>query len=179
MTTPQELDFNLYHTNAAIKIAEFLGSDIFEVSAYKRYDDVLPGSVVSFEFVMADASSPEDVGSEQWQADVRFAAFVIVPFTNDENLKECRRLALKLAGKIYGQRFGCTIGPAKVVSCAPDSLALPGKSGRANEAEEYEVYRVEWTHEAFIGPSVWDVEAGITPPILVITGNGEIEEVAP
>lgn len=177
MSEPEELDFNLYHANAAAKIADLMASDVQEVSAYQEYDDAIDHKLIAFQFEMADSASPEDMGTEQWQADVRFVAFVIVPFTVENNERECRRIALKLAGRIYGQRFGCPIGPAKVITCMEDALMLPGKRGREGEAEEYSVFRVEWTHEAFIGPSIWD-SSGDPPSIVIATGMGETVQLA-
>lgn len=86
-----------------------------------------------------------------------------------------RQLGARLAVFLCGTWFDYPgAGPARVIGGNPDEFSLPGKSGRAGMVEKYEVFRVEWSVEGYLGTSVW-IDDGSTPtPIKIWTiTNGE------
>ena len=159
MSEPAGLYLAAYHVNAVQQIADFLGNTVDVVAAYPRFERVIP-KAVTLQLDRIGPENPDDAGTEQWHCEVRLVAHVFVSFLDSDPELEVRKIASKLAAWIYGRRFGCPVGPAKIVDVSPDGLDLPGKTGRDGEAEDYEVFRIEWTHEAFLGESACNHSAG-------------------
>lgn len=167
-----EIDLAQYHEKAKEAIAEKFAGELDGVFSYHVFEDTIPTSI-SIELDGVFAGDPPDTGTEQLHAELRFAAYVVVPFT-DENAKlVVRRLATRLSGFVRGNRFDCPgAGAARFLSANRDDFSLPGKTGRAGETEEYEVWRVEWSFEAYIGESVWNLEPPPVPAEIEINGEG-------
>lgn len=152
---PPEINLTTYHENACNQIKAHFGSDIEVVSAYPRFERRIPVTAITIELDGITPENPDDMGTEQFHAQLRFAANVFVSFLEDDAKLHVRRLTSRLVAYLHGKRFGCPVGPAKIIAANPDALDMPGRSGREGEAEDYEVWRVEWSHMAFIGQSVW------------------------
>lgn len=167
--TPASLNLTTYHTNVVEQIAERFEATVNVVAAYARFTDTIPERAITIEFDGITPENPDDAGTEQFHADVRFVAHVFVSFLIDNPELEVRRIAADLVAWTYGRRFDCPVGPAKIISAQPDAIELPGRSGRAGEGEDYEVWRIEWSHEAFLGESVWGATG--TEPVEVWTDN--------
>lgn len=172
---PPEIDLAQFHTSACAAIALHFGTDVEVVAAYPRFDGKIPKRAITIELDGFTPENPDDQGTEQWQGNFRFAAYVFVSFLEENPKLLVRQLAARLAAFVYGQRFGCLIGPAKIIDGAPDQIDLPGKSGRDGEAEDYEVWRVEWSHEAFVGQSVWDDPEALSVEVWSSAQGGEPE----
>jgi len=171
MSEPPSLDLAAYHENAVEQIADFLDDDVEVVASYPRFEDRIPAKAVTIGLDSFTPENPDDLGTEQFHADMRFEAFVFVSYLEDDYELLVRKIATKLMAWIYGKRFGCPVGPAKIISANPDAMQLPGRVGRDGEAQDYVVWRIEWSHEVLIGESVWDNEG--TQPIEVwVSGPG-------
>ncbi len=164
------INLQTYHENVVAAIAAKLGESVDLVAAYPAFEDVIP-KAVAIELDAFTPGDPDDTGTGQWHAELRFAAYVIIPFTEEYHKRLVRQLGVRLAGLIHGERFGCPASPARVMGGNPDDFALPGKSGRQGGTEEYEVWRVEWSCEAYVGEDVW--AGGTAPAPIEIRTNGE------
>jgi len=150
-----EIDLEQYHQKAVEAIAAKFTTAIDVVAAYPVFEDVIP-KAITIELDGFTPGDPPDTGTEQFHAELRFVAYVVIPFTEPHHKRLARQLGARLAGFLHGERFGCPgAGPARVIGGNPDEFSMPGKTGRAGTTEEYEVFRVEWSLEAYLGPSVW------------------------
>jgi hypothetical protein len=165
-----EIDLALYHQKVLEVIADKLSDAVASVHAYPVFEGTVPKSV-SIELDAIFPGDPPDTGTDQLHAELRFAAYIVIPFTDTNPKLVVRRIATQLAGIVRGNRFGCPgAGAARFISANPDDFTVPGKSGRAGMTEEYEVWRVEWAFEAYIGESVWNVDAPPVPISIEING---------
>ena len=172
MDTPA-LDISLYHANAVNGIAEFFGEEVESVSCYAVFEDRIPVKAITLELESATPSDVDDLGTDQWHAEFRFCAYVFVSVFEENAHIKVRNLAVRLASHLYGKRMGCACSAARIIGVNPDSLVLPGTKGRKGEAEDYEVFRVEWSTEGFVGgPSPWG-ETGDAPVEVWTNNDGE------
>lgn len=104
----------------------------------------------------ADAADP---GTEQLAVTARFEARVILGFRQGSaNPKiEAKKLAAALAVFIRLQRWGKPIGPAQVIGIYRDDFEP--------ELDQFECYRVEWTHVLHLGDSIWNGEGVPLVPV--------------
>lgn len=165
-----EINLAEYHLKVAEAVVAQLGASIQGAFAYKTFKDAIPQSV-SIELDGILPGDPADTGTEQFHAELRFSAYVVVPFLQETNVEPkllVRQLATRLIPVIRGSRFGCPgAGVAQIVAANPDEFSLPGKTGRAGSTEEYEVWRIEWTFEAYVGDSVWTDDGTVPVPVEV------------
>jgi hypothetical protein len=74
--------------------------------------------------------------------------------------REARKLAAALAAFLHLRRWeGVVTGPAEVVGFGPDNFDP--------DLDQYEVWKVEWSHVLHLGKSVWEPEPGTVPPTTV------------
>jgi hypothetical protein len=152
MNFTPSLDLAEYHENALRIIAKFFGDDVAVVAAYPRFLERIPRTAISIELASIFPARPDDMGTEQFHAEVRFAAYVFVSFLEPDPKLLVRQLASRLVACIYGSRFESFVAPANILACDADILRLPGSS---KAADDYEVFRIDWSHEAFFNDSVW------------------------
>lgn len=177
MNIPPEINLVTFHTNAVAAIAAKFGSDVAVVAAYPRFEQKIPPVAITIELDGFTPANPDDIGTEQFQAELRFAAYIFVSYLEDDYKLKVRILGARLGGFLYGKRFGCPVSPGRGIVGSPDDIELPGKSGRDGDALDYEVWRVEWTHDALMGESVWDDEGAVPVEVWTIN-NGEETQLA-
>lgn len=101
------------------------------------------------------AGAEPDPGTEQLAVYARFEAQLIIGFRTPKAKLEARRLAASLAAFLHLRRWpGVVTGPGEVVGCYRDEFD-PG-------LDQFEVWRVEWSHLVHLGESVWAGD-GIIP----------------
>jgi hypothetical protein len=167
-----EINLAEYHQKVETAIAAKFSGDLEGVFSYPIFEDKIPKSI-SIELDAIFPGDPPDTGTDQLHAELRFAAYVVVPFTEENPKRLVRQLATRLSGFVRGQRFGCPgAGAARFISANSDDFSLPGKSGRAGMTEEYEVWRVEWAFEAYVGESIWNTAPPPVPTEIEINGEG-------
>jgi hypothetical protein len=106
----------------------------------------------------SDEMEPDelDPGTEQAALETRFAARFIVGFRTREAKLEARVLCGKFSAFLRkNPRWpGVVTGPAKLIGCYKDEFDP--------RLDQYEVWRVEWSHVLHFGESVWSPE-GLVP----------------
>lgn len=110
--------------------------------------------LVDFE-TTADAADP---GTEQLAVTARFSARLLISFREQPNSKmQIRTLAAAFAAWLRLQRFGQPIGPAQVIGAYPDDFEP--------ELDQYECWRVEWTHVLHLGATMWNDDGVRLEPV--------------
>lgn len=123
-----------------------------------------PRAYVLLDMDEMDRGDTEDPGTEQQPLAARFQAEVIVKSIRDQH---GAKVAVRvLAGSIAAylrtkSRWpGVLSGPARVVGCYKDDFSP--------ELDQFEVWRVEWTQEVWLGAGVWRNDG--TPVTQVFVG---------
>jgi hypothetical protein len=125
------------------------------------------------------AGAEPDPGTGQLAMLARFEAELILGFRTANAKREARKLAANLAAFLHLRRWtGIVTGPGEVVGCYKDDFAP--------ELDQFEVWRVEWSHIIHLGQSVWVPDGSITPTTVYSRGTNpegaefdEPEEVTP
>lgn len=85
------------------------------------------------------------------------------------NIAKVRRETLKASGAlaafVHDNRLGVPWGTAKLIAVEPDEF-----SPNATEAS---IWRLEWVHEANVGPA-YDFDSGVTPSIVLTSWSPDI-----
>lgn len=100
----------------------------------------------------------KDPGTGQLATEARFSARLILGFRTERAKIEARKLACAIAAYLHLRRWpGVVTGPGDVSAIMPDEFdpAL----------DQFEVWRVEWSHAVHLGESVWKGE-GVTPTVV-------------
>lgn len=132
------------------------------VALYPRPGEKIATPAILLELEDIPADDPDDIGSEQLAVMLNFNAYVVLDYKSGKK-QAVKTLSAAVMTHIRGQRWANPVGAANVAGAYPDVIA-----GRE---DDYEVMRVEFSHEALLGVSVWDAdqlrdEAGepIDPP---------------
>ena len=147
--------------HSAIKTALAAQFTTCTVDFYPRPGERIatPGILLELEDMPAD--DPDDIATEQLGVTLNFNAYVVLDYKAGKK-QGVKTLAAALMAFIRGKRWGQPVGAANVVGAYPDVIA-----GRQ---DDYEVMRVEFSHEALLGQDVWiadqlvDVEGEPIPP---------------
>lgn len=101
-----------------------------------------------------------DPGTEQLAMTVRFEAHLILGFRTPKVKREARKLAAAVAHFLHLKRWdGVRTGPGNVEGCYCDDFTP--------ELDQYECWKVEWTHIVHIGDSVWTNNDAIPTRVFV------------
>ena len=88
--------------------------------------------------------SPDDEPfTGQFPCRIRFEAWLIEGFRGIEMRRKILNRAARLATFVHCNRFGVYWGAAEILSVAPDDFSP--------RADKYEIWRVEWMHQADLG----------------------------
>jgi hypothetical protein len=125
--------------------------DLQTVEAYRLDRKSLKVPACLVELTDWDTRVDPDPGTEQLAVMARFEARFIMSFRQGAaNPKlEVRKLAAAFAAFAKFQRWGCPIGPAEILSAAPDDFDP--------ELDQFEVWCVEWQQIIHLGASVWEM----------------------
>ncbi len=161
-----ECDLGLLHQVMTDEIkAAFPALQTVEFYSLERKDLPLPACLL--EMCEMEADNREDPGTEQQAVTARFEARFIIGFRTPQAKLEVRKLAGAFAAFLRKQlRFlPAKSGPAEVIGCYPDDFDP--------KLDEYEVWRVEWSHVLHLGSSVWTND-GTIPEIVLVSYSPEI-----
>jgi hypothetical protein len=117
------------------------------VDYYPRPGEKVETPSVFVELDSIDGESPFQTGTEQVPVTLRFAAHCVGSYHDGQKLA-VRTLAASLVAFLNLKRWGQAVGAAQFVDARPDHFRQEGN-------KEYEVLRVEWTHEALLGNDIW------------------------
>jgi hypothetical protein len=158
--TPEIDILALHDAIKAALAAQFPGA---AVDCYGRPGEKTPTPAIYFELESVEPSDPSDVGTEQFDAILRFSAYCVLSFKKTADQVKAKLAARALAASVLrfvrGQRWGSPVSQAVCLGAFPDTFEQP--------IDQYEVQRVEWEHRGFIGDSAWDV-AGVLPTELYV-----------
>jgi len=107
-----------------------------------------PGILIELDEILAD--DPDEIGNEQLAATLNFNAYVVFDYKTGKKLG-VRTLAAAVLAYVRGQRWGVSVGSASALGAYPDRI-----EGRE---DDYEVMRVEFSHEALFGDDVWRLDS--------------------
>lgn len=128
------------------------------VDYYIRPGVKILAPAIYFELESIDPCSPEDIGTNQLQAELTFSAKVICTYKQGQKLA-VRLLSAAVAQFVHKNRFGQPVTPGVFQSSVMEDFHT--------HDEEYESWRVNWKHEALLGDNIWDGD-GITPQIIML-----------
>tara|TARA_B100000929_G_scaffold227084_1_gene183353 strand:- start:527 stop:1084 length:558 start_codon:yes stop_codon:yes gene_type:complete len=104
-------------------------------------------------------SEDDDAGTDQLPVHLRFEARLILGFRERKAKRAIRTLAGTFAAWVHMNQFESPVEPAQVMGVYPDDFdpAL----------DQFEVWRVEWQHLAFLGESAWKGEDFLPQTVMV------------
>jgi hypothetical protein len=120
------------------------------VAFYGRPGDriVTPGILLEMEDIQAD--DPDDIGTEQLPCVLNFNAYCVLDYKSGQK-QAVKTLAGAVLAFVRGKRWGVPVGAASALGAYPD--AIRGKE------DDYEVMRVEFSHEALLGADTWRLDS--------------------
>lgn len=159
MITPANID-SLHESMRDALAAEFDG---VTVAFYPRPGERIQTPAILLELEDIQAQDPDDTGTEQMPVVLNFNAYVTLDFKTG-NKRAVKVLAAAVMAFVRGKRWSEPVGAAVVSGASPD--VIQGKEA------DYEVMRVEFSHEAILGAGIedegilpWKVYLGISPLI--------------
>ncbi|MEY8099041.1 hypothetical protein AB9F29_16690 [Falsihalocynthiibacter sp. S25ZX9] len=112
-----------------------------------------------------EPSPDTDVHTGQLPCFVRFEARIVLGNRTAKVRREVVKAAGAIATFIHSNRLGVEWGPAVIGAIEPDEFSPI--------ANKFDVWRIEWVHEANLGDSYF-VDDGVTPTELLISFAPEI-----
>lgn len=120
-----------------------------QVSYYDRPGEKIPTPSILLDMDDIIPEDPEDTGTEQLACLLNFNAYVVLDYKAGKK-KAIKSLAGAVMAFVRGKRWGCPVGAANIAGAYPDRI-------RGRETD-YEVMRVEFSHEALLGVDVWTAD---------------------
>lgn len=138
---------------------------VFATVEFDREDrENIPLPAVLLEISEFEDANDMDPGSEQWSVDARVEALVLLGFREAAVKMEVRKAATALAVWLRKRRFSHPSKPGKKLPTGEVRLQGCYKDDFNPELDQYEIWRVEWTQNMTLGPSVWAGETDGTTP---------------
>jgi len=95
-----------------------------------------------------------DNSTGEWPCLVHVEARVVYGYRTAKVRREVARAAGAVAAFAHNDRLGVKWGPGVVIACNPDDFSP--------QANQFDVWLIEWVHQADIGPR-FTVEEGVVP----------------
>lgn len=137
----------------AIKTAFAAQFPTCTVAFYGRPGERIPTPAILLEIEDIMADDPDEIGTEQLAVTLNINAYCVMDYKAGKK-KSVRSLAASVMAFARGKRWGQPVQAANVGMASPDIIA-----GRE---DDYEVMRVEWSHEALLGADMWTAD-GVIP----------------
>jgi hypothetical protein len=148
--------------NAPVNIANL--HNAIKASLQDKYPDAKvdfyprPGEKVDAPAILLDledivAADPDEIGTDQLHATLNFNAYCVMSYKAGNKLA-LRSMAAAVLCYVRGQRWDLPVGAAAAAGAYPDQFGGDGK--------EYEVFRVEFSHEVLLGEDYWSGQ-GLAP----------------
>lgn len=103
-----------------------------------------PAILLEIEDIIAD--DPDDIGTEQLAVTLHCNAYVVLTYKAGQK-KALKKFAASVMAYTRGRRWGQPVGAANVAGANPDTIS--------GQPDDYEVMRVEFSHEALLGTDVF------------------------
>ena len=123
----------------------------------------VPAIIVQMSELEPDPDKDPHTG--QFPCLVRIEARIVLGYRTPKVRREVLKAAGALAAAVHSNRLGVAWGAAAVLAVEPDEFAP--------QADQYDVWRVEWAHAADIGPSFF-IDDGVTPTQLLTSWSPDI-----
>jgi len=123
----------------------------------------VPAIVVQMSELEPDPDKDSHTG--QFPCLVRIEARIILGYRTPNVRREVIKAAGALAAAVHNERLGVAWGAAVVLAVEPDDFAP--------QADQFDIWRVEWAHAADIGPSFF-IDDGLTPTQLLTSWSPDI-----
>lgn len=107
----------------------------------------------------------KDAHTGQFPCIVRVEARIVMGHRTPKVRREVIKAAGAVAAFVHNSRLGVAWGAAKVLAVEPDEFAP--------QADQFDIWRVEWAHSADIGTSYF-IDDGVTPTELLTSWAPEI-----
>jgi hypothetical protein len=136
---------------------------VVTIDYYGRQGERIVTPAILFELTaILPGEGDDDVGTEQYNSTLEFSAYVMVSYREVAAKLAVRSLIARTLAAIRGQRWAQTgvFTQAKVSGAFPDQFQ--NTQGGKSPNESYEMWRIDWTHDAVIKTSVWD-PSGVVP----------------
>lgn len=159
--TITECDLELLHATMETTIAAaFPALQRVTFDEMDRQDMPLPCCILDCAEMDENSDAPDN-GTEQQALLARYEARFVIGMRTPSAKQEARKLATAFAAFLRKQlRWPpAKCGPARVIGCYRDDFDP--------RLDQYEVWRVEWTHALDFGTSVWS-GAGVVPTKLFL-----------
>ena len=144
-----EVDLTVLHE--AIKSQIAAAFPAFKTVEFYRDDETetVPTPACILQLSEAEPSPPDDAGSGQWPALLRFEARLIFAHRDAGTYMRVRLAATSLAAWLYQRHWGpaTSTDACQVIACEPDEFAP--------QLDKFKVWRIEWVNPAWIGVSAW------------------------
>ena len=145
------------------------------VDFYGRPGDrvITPGILLEMEDIQAE--DPDDIGTEQLPCILNFNAYCVLDYKAGKK-QAVKTLSAAVLAFVRGKRWGVAVGAANALGAYPD--AIKGKE------DDYEVMRVEFSHEALLGLDFWrqdslDEDGNPRPIAVEVNISGDIADYEP
>lgn len=137
---------------------------VFQTVEFYRPDrKEMPTPACILELDELPTSPDSDPGNGQQAQEARFVAHLVIGFLTNNARLEIRLLASAVSAFLHERRWaGVTCDHAIVAGAYEDDFKP--------ELDQFECWRVEWSHIVFIGTDVWD-ETGAVRPQTVFMGQ--------
>ena len=116
------------------------------VDLYARPGESIPTPAILLEIEDIPAADPDASETEQTEVTINVNAYCILDYRHG-NKKALRTFAAGVMAYVRGKRWGQPVQAARAVGAFPDRIEP--------KADDYEVMRVEFYHEAALGDDVW------------------------
>lgn len=122
--------------------------DYVVVEFYREDRQTLPTPAILLELVDFEPEPEENDGTERIPLRLNFEARIVIGFRSETAERAIRRMSAALAVFIHDNTFGTEAEPAVLTAASPDDFDAG--------FDRYLVWRLEWSHLAFLGQNVWD-----------------------
>lgn len=139
------------------------------------------------ELTEMEAFSEPDPGTEQQAIMARFEARIIISGVKTKESKHTiRKLSAAFAAWLRLRRWTDAANPGKKLPTGPAEFLTAEPDPFSPEADQFEVWRIEWQQVLHLGESVWKPDPDATTPSTVYSGfapdigvGGDYEQVTP
>lgn len=144
---------------AGIK-AQFPTLATVEFYRENRTSITLPACILELDEM--PAANEDNPGNGQQAIEARFCAHLLIGFTTANCRLQIRLLASALCAFLYDKRWAGITSDAAILHGAYEDDFTPLDNQRP-QVDQFECWKVEWSHVIFLGTDVWDESGSVAP----------------